>query len=104
MNRFATLLCLSAVLFVAALAATAAPARSASFGPPCGGTLQRTPTFTECGASCGEASTSVSLDLSASVPCDNTSTYLPEVSCTQQSDGSWQATGFAYYACSCIQE
>ena len=98
MNRFATPLGLTAVLFLAALVSTAAPARSDSFVCFCSGTLQTTPSFTESGASCWEAEAGVSLDSSASVPCD-ACCYHPEVSCTQQGDGSWEATGYAYYIC-----
>jgi hypothetical protein len=98
MNRFATLPGLTAVLFVAALASTAATAWSDSFVCFCGGTLQRTSSFTESGASCWEAEAGVSIDTSAAVPCD-ACCFHPEISCTQQGDGSWQATGFAYYIC-----
>jgi len=101
MRPLSLLLRLAAIAFVvtAALAAPSSRANADSFVCFCSGTLQQTGTFTECGSTCNEAKAGVQLDAYGSVGCEMCC-FHPEITCTQLGDGSWQATGSAYYICS----
>ncbi|HEY0783259.1 MAG TPA: hypothetical protein VGE98_12440, partial [Thermoanaerobaculia bacterium] len=87
------------VAFVVTAAFTApAPASADSFVCYCSGPLQQTGTFSECASTCADATAGVQLDAYAAAGCDMCC-FHPEITCTQLGDGSYQATGYAYYIC-----